>query len=87
MDDFHVSGIPETRKDGLLQAWVCGNPHESRQRGDHAAHLDGVFEAVAVALSVRVIAHNLGQAQSAEHRAHPLHLPAACASSLGLNSL
>ena len=58
-----TSTFPEFRKRGnlaLLQAWVCGNLHESRQRGDHAAHLDGVFEAVAVALSVRVIAHNVG---------------------------
>ena len=73
MDDFHVSGILETWKRPVLQAWVCGNLHESRQRGDHTAHLDGVFEAISVALSVRVIAHNVGQAQSAEHRAHPLH--------------
>ena len=60
MDDFHVSGILETWKRPVLQAWVCGNLHESRKRGDHTAHLDGVFEAVAVALSVRVIAHNVG---------------------------
>jgi len=48
LDDFHVSGIPETRKRRLSQTWVCCNLHESRQGGDHAAHLDGVFEAVAV---------------------------------------
>jgi len=73
MADFHVSGIPETWKRPVLQAWVCGNLHESRQRGDHATHLDGMFEAVSIAFAVRVIAHDVGQAQSAEHRAHPLH--------------
>jgi hypothetical protein len=85
-DDFHVSGIPETRKRRLSQTWVCCNLHKSR--GNHAANLDGVFEAVAVALSVRIIAH-----KSARRRAPSTVLtrctllPTACASSLGLNSL
>ena len=42
---------------GLVTGLGLRNLHESRQRGDHAAHLDGVFEAVAVALSIRIVAH------------------------------
>jgi hypothetical protein len=35
-----------------------------------------VFELIAVALSVAVVTHDLGQAERAEHGAHPLHASA-----------
>jgi len=46
-----------------------------------------MLEPVAITLSVRVVAHHLGQAHCAEHVADPLDAPAYCARDLARREL
>ncbi len=64
-----------------------GGLHEEGKSGENTFGLTRVLEPVSIALSVRVVAHDFGQAQCAEHVADSLDAPAtARAISLGVSS-
>jgi len=60
----------------VVRAHRGSHLHETGKRGKNAPDLPGMFEPVAVALSVAVVAHHLGQAERTEHGAHALHASA-----------
>jgi len=49
--------------------------YKAGKTAEKAFDLTEVFEAVSVARSVRLVPHDLGQAQRGEHGDHPLHAP------------
>ena len=74
--------IPEFRKRGIGQPlsitrWLLQTlPSQSEMRSENVADFTGVLEPIAITFAVAVVAHDLGQAQRAEHGAHPLHASA-----------
>jgi len=47
--------------------------HKPSETVEYSPYFARVFQPVSVALSISVVAHDVGQTQSAEHGAHPLH--------------
>jgi len=78
--------LPYFRNSGNVETSGCERmilaPHggssldKAGESTEKASDLAGVFEPVSVPLAVRLVPHDLGQAERGQHGAHPLHAPA-----------